>query len=485
MILKISKDEFDIKKLEYGNKIIVTGIYEQAYVNRNYKGFNYKEYLKTKKIYGTINVEKSSTLTIIKQNNCNIVLKLINNLTNKLNENIEELLPEQTSGIARGILLGNSKDIEKDIKQNFKDCNLSHMLAVSGTHLSYLIVGLNLILNKKILGIRNVKIITIIIIIIFIIITNLSPSVVRAGITAIIYIVATLLCRKQDAICAISFALIITLINNPFSIFNIGMQLSYLGTFGIILFYDLLINKKQNKKNIADSKITTKIKTYIKRSITITASANILIMPITIYNFNVISLNFVISNLIAGPILGLCIILGLVTLIISLIFMPFARIISIVLNITLHILLKITQIISQISISNITVRTPYILTIISIYIIIYTYKKSEYMHIIIDKIKFKKILVGIIIVIICFTEIINVNITKDLTIHFIDVGQGDSCLIYSPYGKTILVDGGGARDSEYDVGENILLPYLLDRRIIKLDYIIISHFDSDHCRSDC
>ena len=65
-------------------------------------------------------------------------------------------------------------------------------------------------------------------------------------------------------------------------------------------------------------------------------------------------------------------------------------------------------------------------------------------------------------------------------IYFVSVGQGDCSLIVSSCNKKILIDGGGSYDEEDDVGENVTLPYLLDRRISKLDYVIISHFDSDH-----
>ena len=72
------------------------------------------------------------------------------------------------------------------------------------------------------------------------------------------------------------------------------------------------------------------------------------------------------------------------------------------------------------------------------------------------------------------------KVPHDLEIYFIDVGQGDSSLIVTPQNQTILIDGGGSET--YDVGENILVPYLLDRKIKKVDYIIISHFDQDHVR---
>ena len=73
------------------------------------------------------------------------------------------------------------------------------------------------------------------------------------------------------------------------------------------------------------------------------------------------------------------------------------------------------------------------------------------------------------------------QVPKNLEINFIDVGQGDSMLIQTPKEKNILIDGGGSEQKgSFDIGEKILLPYFLDRGITKLDYVLITHFDSDH-----
>ena len=69
---------------------------------------------------------------------------------------------------------------------------------------------------------------------------------------------------------------------------------------------------------------------------------------------------------------------------------------------------------------------------------------------------------------------------KDLEIHFLDVGQGDSCFIITPNHKTILIDGGGSTSNTFDVGKDTVIPYLLDKGYTKIDYIFISHFDQDH-----
>ena len=300
-------------------------------------------------------------------------------------------------------------------------------------------------------------------------IVNMSSSIVRAGICTIISILGTFIYRKSDSYTAIAISLLFSLIKNPFSLFNIGLQLSYLATLGIIIFYTML-----SKIKISEGKL----KKYIIENIISTLSANILILPITTYYFNTIPTNFLLSNLVAGPVLGISLIFELITVFISFISIKLAQIPGAVVNVCLILLTKITKIISKIP--NITVVTPKIASVILIYIIIlnvwlYTNKKNIYKNL-----KISRLLCILIIIIL----IINfLNIERTMRIYFIDVGQGDSSLICTPTGKNILIDGGGSRTPEkYDVGEKVLLPYLLDRRIKKLDYIIISHFDADHAQ---
>ena len=71
-----------------------------------------------------------------------------------------------------------------------------------------------------------------------------------------------------------------------------------------------------------------------------------------------------------------------------------------------------------------------------------------------------------------------------MKIHFVDVGQGDCTFILTPKNKSILVDGGGSLSEENDVGEKILVPYLLDRGYTSIDYLVVSHADQDHIRTD-
>ena len=456
----IDKKE-NVSKLEYGNKIAVTGTYKKPTEKRNYKGYDYMKYLKTKKICGSLMVD--GEVKLIKTKKINPIFTIINKLSLIFKQNLKKLLPEQEAELEQGILLGDTSDIESDIKDDFRECNLSHMLAVSGAHLSYLVLGINTVLSKKAFGIRRRKILSIIFILIFMVIVNMSPSVVRAGISTIIAIFATLIYRKQDTYTTISIALLLTLLNNPFAIFDFGLQLSYIATLSIIIFYSKFTQKQFNNK----------VKKYLYESVMLTLSANILILPITIYEFNTIPINSIISNLLAGPLLGICIILGMFTVILSTVCFPVSKLIAFPLQIILKILIKIIELISKIPFGNYTVKTPWFIVVVLTYAIIAT--------LIYNKKRITKILTMITLIIFIVMQVCDfINIDGKLKIYFIDVGQGDSMIVKTVRGKNILIDGGGSKDPDYDIGEKILVPYLLDRRIKTLDYVIISHFDEDH-----
>lgn len=446
---------------------------------RNYKGFDYREYLKSKKIYGTIK-NSNKNIKIIKENNINIVMKLSNNIRNYIINTSNKLLPEKTSSLLVGILIGDKSGISEEIIEDFKISNLSHMLAVSGAHTAYIILGLTFILNKSKMSKKWVHLVTILSLILFMFITNFTSSVTRACFMAIIVLGANLLYRKQDFWTSISISLLIVLVINPFSINEIGLQLSYLGTIGIILF----------NKNVETLLNKNKINNKISKGLSVTISAQMAIMPIMIYRFNSFSLTFFISNVLASPLLGINIILGLITIFISLVSFKLAKIISLVLNLSLEILIGISEFTSKLPFSSILVKTPPMLLILLIYCFILLFNYLYYIYIsktnlglfqkriikLINKTNVNKFISIIIIIVILFNvfSYSYLLIPNNLRIYFIDVGQGDSCLIITPRNKKILIDGG---EGETDV----LLSYLLDRRIKTIDYIMISHFDSDHC----
>lgn len=456
--LKKNKEEIS---LEYGDKLQISGEYQEPNKARNYKGFDYKNYLKINKIYGIIRVDLYTNIIIKHQKNLSNFKLLIHKIREKLKQNIQELLTKETYALGIGILIGDNSRINEKIVEDFKNSNLSHILAISGAHINYVVLTVSILFTKKRAGIKAQRVVTIMMMLFFMELTQMTSSVVRAGISCIIYMLASLLYRKADVINAMAISTLLILLNNPFKLFDIGFQLSYAGTLGIILFCKLI--------NIP---IKNKLLKYLKDSIIISISANIFIIPIMMYQFNTISLTFILSNLLAGPLLGISIILEIIVLLISFMSINIAAIPAKVLNILLILIINIANWFSNIEISKIYVITPQIISIVAYYLICAA---------IILKQKNRKIIVIIMLTVL----IINLFPTPNkLRINFIDVGQGDSTLIRTETNKVILIDSGGSTaSSSFDVGNKVLLPYLLDRRIKKIDFIIVSHFDADHCQA--
>lgn len=468
LLLYIDKS---FKVLNYGDKIYFKGTYYKASQATNYKAFDYSEYLKTQKIYGTVIAEKN-TIKVIKNNNVNILNLYMNKFKVNLYSNIDKMIKNENKELLKGILLGYTDEIDEELKESFRISNMYHLLAVSGMHVSFMIIGINFIMKKIKLNKKISIIFCSIVLILYMFLIEFTPSVTRACIMTILSIVSMLFYRKSDVVNNIAISLLLILVNNPYNIKSLSLLLSYFGTLGIIFFYNIIY---EYLKFIHLKKI--------RSIISVTMSAQIAIIPIIIFNFNTFSLTFFISSLLYSFIIGIILILGYVLSILSFINIAITLKIAVILNFFLNILINISKYSSQIPLSKIYLPTPSIISIIIYYIILYIIylyyinKKEGISNII------RKYILKIVILVLIITLLINLFLKifkKELKIYFIDVGQGDSTLIVSEKNKKILVDGGGSTD--YDVGKNILLPYLLDRQVISLDYIIISHFDNDHVR---
>lgn len=486
-------------ELEYGDKVLIKGEFVEPSEARNYGGFDYKEYLKSIKIYGTIKADNVEVLA--NNNNNNSIFTFADNINLKIKENINKLIPEKYSAIFTGLILGDTSKVEEEVNDDFKIANISHVLAISGMHITYIVIGIELLLKKGI-GKRKTRIITIIILVMYMFITGFTPSVVRASIMGIIMLISKLIHRKNDIWTSISLSLLILLIYNPFLILNVGLQLSYLGTIGIVCFnknvYNFLIKLKIRNKKIR-YKINRKFILFmdkIKEILSVTLSAQIVILPILLFNFNILGIYFFISNILVSIIIGPIIIVGFVCILISFVSIEIAKILSIFMSVGIQILISISEI-SHLPFSKIYIPTPKVWQIVIYYIcvivinkiyIAFNLKNPDFTSIRIRnlvallKFKFRQNRNKVLKVLIVFVSLVFIlnTIPQKLKIHFVDVGQGDCTFITTPQNKTILIDGGGSMSEEYDVGKSTLLPYILDRGYTKLDYVFISHFDQDH-----
>lgn len=413
--------------LDYSNKVIVQGTFVKPNEARNYKGFNYKKYLQTNKIYGTI---KANNVKLTSKNNINTVLEINNKVRNKIIKQVKNILPKETNGLLIGLLLGDNSYMQEETIECFRKSSLAHMLAVSGAHVSYIILGLTYFITINKMNKKCGYLITIFALIAIIFITNFSVSVIRASIMAIILIISKMIYRKADIKNTLAISLLIILIKNPYNIMSLSLQLSYFGTIGVV-FISSLIYKIMNEY----INFKFKYKEKLFKAISVSVSAQIMILPIIAINFNTISFTFLISNLIATPLFGIAIIYGIILILISFIAMNIAKLLAPLLNINLKVLILISKFCSKLKLSNIYVITPraitviiyYILIILISYILILKFSKNikprkvKFLNKI-QNLNYKKIIL-ILIIFIIIIEIPYKNYNGKLKIYFIDVGQ--------------------------------------------------------------
>jgi competence protein ComEC len=209
----------------------------------------------------------------------------------------------------------------------------------------------------------------------------------------------------------------------------------------------------------------------------ITAAAMIGTAPIIALYFNQLSPWGLLSNLIIIPLVGFLVVpLGLLTTLLSLLYQPLAIFGIYLMQTLLSLALQVVQCFAALPYAHYRTTTPTLLEIVLFYAGIVCLLKLK-------KSKMARWSLPLIIAALTADQAFwyyQVNLNPLLRITAIDVGQGEATLVQFPYGKTMLIDGGGFSKSTFDIGEKVVAPVLLKRKIKNLDIVVITHPHPDH-----
>lgn len=398
---------------------------------------------------------------------------LIHSIKKSIEKSFARLLPKEHIGILEGMIIGDTSYISEEVKNNFRDSGISHLLAVSGANVAYILI-LCKFAFEKIFG-RNISNgLTIIFIILFAILSGMSASVVRAAIMTIVIVLSEFLIQKPNTYTSISFSALLILLYNPIIIYDIGFLLSFSGTLGIIIFNKRIHAFLESKIKVNKEKVFGKIVAVFIETLSVTFSAQIVVTPITLYFFNTFSCISILANLIIVPATGSVTIVGIIMYVVSLVYMPLAKVISYFIYSIISFVIFSASLFAHTPGSSILLPTPSIFVIILYYVIIYN----------LLFIKNRKVYILSFLIVIALI-ILNIIPRKYINVNMIDVGQGDAIYIETPNRKNILIDSGGTEGSDYDIGENVLVPYILDKGRNSVDYAFLSHMHEDHIEGIC
>lgn len=473
----------DITKFRYGDVLTVDGkITIPEYMN-NPGEFNYKRYIYSNNIYGIINtyaeVERSNySLNIFQK----IICKLYE-YKEYMSQKLDNEIDTKYSNVIKGIIYGEKLGIEEDIKENFQNLGVSHILSVSGAHISSLIMTLNFLLfkikNKKVKGILNILLTSI-----YVIISGMSISSIRAYIMVVCNTLCSIQEKRQSRIKSIITAFLLILLNTPYAIFNLGFQLSFLATLGIILYLPLFKKWIHNKTKNINSKVVKKLVKYLLNSIVLTISVQIMILPIEISSLNHISLLIIFSNVIFGIFTVPIQIVGSIYMLFS--YIPYLdKCLIILLNVITKTLIYVSEILNKVSFNISTMSYPAIFHLVYylILIVIFGYIKlngmvksyTEKLKRRWRKIKFCSILT-VVIYILSIGIYTVYNIYYSSFIYFFNVGQGEMSYIKHK-DKSIIIDIGSVSNT---LAGYTISNYFKSQNIKYVDMVILTHMHKDH-----
>ncbi len=438
----------------YGDRVEFRGVVEERRGNKNFGLTDINELQKIMRISNSL-----ITRDIVNMGSDSKLVFFRNNVVNYIIELFDENLSPENSGILKKLILADSKSIKVDLNELYSETGISHLLAISGLHIMIIISLLNNILSRLGLG-YNIKFaITSLFLISYGYILGFPPSVSRAMLMYFILIVSEYLEIKISNKIIVLFAAVILLVINPHWLFDIGFQLSFGAVIGIAFLKERLFPK---------------ITSGLLSGIQIYTAVNIAIFPILAMHFNNFNLLSLITNLLMTPVVTVVLILGYLSVILSLVLTSISYYIFTVIDFILEAFnFYLTYTLEYFSLP-LRVKYPSLISVVIYYIVILillssTFKRKIY--------KYRKIF-AIYMVMTLVTHAILIS-SNSLTVGFFDVGQGDSSYLYYK-GKYIQIDTGGTAFSSYNPGVEITKRAIKKRGINKIDLMILSHLDLDH-----
>ena len=388
-----------------------------------------------------------------------------------MEDSIDQSFPADAAPFAKALLLGQRQDIDYETNTAFKLSGLSHIVAVSGLHVSILFSLLYIFTARKraalfLLGLP--------LLLLFAAITGFTPSVVRACIMQALVLLALLLDKEYDPPTALAFSGLTMLICNPMVLLSISFQLTMACMAGIFLFREPIRNYLISFSAFKDLKgkgLLQRVKRWVVTSLSVSGSAMIFTTPILAWHFGTVSLVSLLSNLllvwmVSGIFYGIMLtcLLGLVT--------PFlANICGWLFAIPIRLLTGTAKLLSKFPLSAVYTESIYIVMwLLFVYVLFAVFLLLRKKH--------PGIFAAMCIVGMCVALMASwiEPMLDDCRVTVLDVGQGQSILLQSN-GKSFLVDCGG----KTDVGSaDIAAEAVLSQGVARLDGIIVTHFDTDH-----
>ncbi len=467
----------------YGDRLSVRGTLETPPV---FEDFSYKDYLAR---FGIHTMLRRPQIEIIEREQGHPFWAAMFAFKAQASQTINRILSEPYASLLNGILLGIESGIPRDLYEQFNLTGTSHIIVISGSNIA-LIAGVFLLLGQRLVGKRAAAPLAIVGIIVYTLLVGADAAVSRAAVMGLLWVIAIWVGRPGLALNSLfASALILTLLN-PLTLWDVGFQLSFMATLGLIVLVPPLeravFSSLQRRLKRAQVGLTMAL---LSELLIVTLAAQIATGPLIVYHFGRFSLVSLLSNLLILPVQPPIMLVGGLATLAGLVWLPLGQLLGWLVWLPLAWSVRIVEL---------TVRLPYASLDFGDFpagLMLLSYgaiaagvwwldgrsspaEKQKHPRFHLPKLgsATTRLWLGGMG---CLALLVWLAVASlpdgRLHVTFLDVGQGDAIFITLPDGRQLLIDGGASGTAlTWRLGQE--MPFW-DR---SLDVIINSHPDADH-----
>ena len=428
--------------------------------NRIPGGYNESLYLGTRGYHYKIYTEEQ---TITGQKKTPILCHIYD-FKKKIQTVYDTVLPTEKSAILKAMVTGDKDDIDNITRELYAQAGITHILAISGLHISIISLFLYAFLEKFLKwNKRNCSLIVLLCLVFYLFFAGFSASAVRAVIMISVMLIGNVFYYEGDSFNNIAIAALCILLVQPLYLWDIGFELSFIIATGILLGSNILK--------------TSNLPSFIKNTFGFSLLASVVSFPIMAYHFYYVSLIGILVNIVVIPLVGFLLGMGMIVGIVGLFSINIATFLSGVIYYILSFYEKVCIVANLVPYGYPLWGRPLLLTVLLCYfllLMVYFYKQKK---------RYYKFAIALTEILLLVTVFGNQYLFKKNKVSFLDVGQGDSIVIQTYDKHTYIVDTGGRFQTALgsNTGVYTVLPYLEEEGVSKIDGLFITHMDADHC----
>lgn len=442
-------------------------------LRRNPGQFDYASFLQMRGVMGLIITHPESIVRLESFRTSFNFRRHFYILRENISTRISSLIEEQPAKFLIAILLGKKEGLSPEVKEDFQNSGVAHVLAISGLHVGFIVLVIMILLSFLPISFRGQNILTILFLIFYVFLTGANPPVVRASLMVSLYLIGINLERRPDIYNTVFTSALVILLFQPQQLFWVGFQFSFIAVLSILYFYrSLRPFETYLIKNILRCEERSWIRNWLIVPFLVSVAAQLGTIPLMIIYFYKLPLISFLLNIIVIPIVGFIVPLGLLSIFTSFFSFHLAMIISKLLTYAIDFLIEIVHLSANLPFAYLHLPRLSSFILISYILalwLIFSWKKEE----------LRQLRIPILIVIFLMVMLSVAPKKRNLQLIMFDVGQGEATLVRTTSGKQILFDAG-PNTPYYDSGRDIIFPALQEMGKLHLEKVILSHSHADH-----